>query len=339
MHGACTIIFVVVAAAIAVLIGSIQTLDRISWITWVGMTGLMAAIFTMTIAVGVQDRPTLAPQTGPWSTGVVAVGSPSFVDATAALTSIIFSYAGPPIFLPVYSEMRDTTKFVRSLAACQVIVIATFMICSSVVYHFCGIYVATPALGSAGPLLKKVSVLKLRSELTHRFATASHFLACSSAPSCLSTFPPSTSSSDSCARPATSCTPPRRTTWCGSKSSPPRSARANSSGTIAFNAALSFLVAEAIPVFSDLLSLIGAALATPLCMTMQGAMFIWLNRKDPNPRTAWRTALNVFNVSMILVSLFAIGGGWYASVVQINKSVRAGGTTQPFSCADNSNSV
>jgi hypothetical protein len=108
-------------------------------------------------------------------------------------------------------------------------------------------------------------------------------------------------------------------------------------GVIVANAALSFLVAEAIPVFGDLLSLIGAALATPLCMTIQGIMFIWLERGQK--RTAWKTALHVWNGSMMLISLFVIGGGWYASVMQIHKSVSSGGTTKPFSCADNSNSV
>jgi hypothetical protein len=213
MHGACTIVFVFASAAVAVLVGGIQTLDRISWLTWVGMGGIMAAILTMTVAVGVQDRPSLAPQTGPWDTGVVAVGSAGFVEATAALASIVFTWSGPPNFLPVYAELRDTTKFVRSLISCQAIVMATFMICSAVVYHFCGVYVATPALGSAGPLLKKVRAASPRPDA--RSATASRCRVCSSAQSSSSTFRPSICSSASSATPATWCTPPARTIWCG----------------------------------------------------------------------------------------------------------------------------
>lgn len=42
-HGACTAIFVVVAAIIAFLFSSIQTLSKISWLAWVGVAGIMIA--------------------------------------------------------------------------------------------------------------------------------------------------------------------------------------------------------------------------------------------------------------------------------------------------------
>jgi hypothetical protein len=156
-HGACTALFVFVSAAIAFGVASIQTLDRISWLTWVGIIGLMSGILTVTVAVGVQDRPSAAPPTGPWSTGIVAVGSPTFGEASAALASIIFSYAGAPGFFNIVSEMKDHRKYTRSLLCCQALVIATYSIIGSVVYYYCGIYVSSPALGSAGPLLKKIS--------------------------------------------------------------------------------------------------------------------------------------------------------------------------------------
>lgn len=156
-HGACTAVFVLVSAVISFGVASIQTLDRISWLTWVGIVGLMSGILTVTVAVGVQDRPSDAPATGPWSPGVVAVGSPSFTDAAAALASIIFSYAGAPGFFNIVSEMKDPRKYTRSLICCQALVMGTYMIVGAVVYHYCGQYVSSPALGSAGPLLKKIS--------------------------------------------------------------------------------------------------------------------------------------------------------------------------------------
>jgi hypothetical protein len=42
-HGACTAIFVVVAAIIGLLFGSIQTLGKVSWIAWVGVAGILSA--------------------------------------------------------------------------------------------------------------------------------------------------------------------------------------------------------------------------------------------------------------------------------------------------------
>lgn len=42
-HGACTAIFVAIAAAIGLTLGSIQTLGRISWLAWVGLIGMLTA--------------------------------------------------------------------------------------------------------------------------------------------------------------------------------------------------------------------------------------------------------------------------------------------------------
>lgn len=42
-HGACTAIFVAIAAIIGFALGSIQTLGRISWLAWVGLVGILTA--------------------------------------------------------------------------------------------------------------------------------------------------------------------------------------------------------------------------------------------------------------------------------------------------------
>lgn len=54
-------VFVVVAAIVVFLLSSIQTLDRVSFLGWVGLISIMAAIITLTAAVGAQDRPAAAP--------------------------------------------------------------------------------------------------------------------------------------------------------------------------------------------------------------------------------------------------------------------------------------
>lgn len=109
-----------------------------------------------------------------------------------------------------------------------------------------------------------------------------------------------------------------------------------SSACVFLNVAVSFVVAEAIPVFSDLLSLIGAALATPLSLTVEGFMFIYEEHRLRKRLTFGKILLHIFNGLIIILSFFFLGSGWYASVVQIMNSVKGGSTSQPFSCADNS---
>ena len=70
---------------------------------------------------------------------------------------MIFAYAGTSAFFAIVAEMREPRHYARSLTICQSIVTATFLTIGVVVYCYCGSYVASPALGSAGALLKMVT--------------------------------------------------------------------------------------------------------------------------------------------------------------------------------------
>lgn len=158
MHGACTAVFVAVAAIIGFGLASIRTLGRISWLAWVGLVCLLAAIFTVTIAVGVQDRPVDAPKEGSWKSDYLVVNTATpFTEAISAVSSLIFAYAGTPAYFAIAAEMRNPQHYTRSLIVCQAGMTITYIVIGCVVYVYCGSYVATPALGSAGAMIKKVA--------------------------------------------------------------------------------------------------------------------------------------------------------------------------------------
>lgn len=74
----------------------------------------------------------------------------------AAISSIIFAFCGIPAYFSVISEMRDPRQYPWSLALCRGVATSVYLIVGIVVYYYCGDYVASPALGSAGVLMKKV---------------------------------------------------------------------------------------------------------------------------------------------------------------------------------------
>lgn len=113
-------------------------------------------VFTLTVAVGVQDRPAAAPPAGQFVSDYKLIGNPSFTEAITAISSLVFAYAGTPAFFSIVSEMRDPKQYTRSLLMAQGIVTVTYITIGIVVYYYCGSYVASPALGSAGALMKKV---------------------------------------------------------------------------------------------------------------------------------------------------------------------------------------
>lgn len=125
-----------------------------------GLTCAMTPSFpvgTVTIAVGLQDRPAEAPQFGEWDLIVVAVGSPTFAQAMNAIATVVLAFAGTPAFYPVIAEMKDPRDYNKAMGLCQIVVTLVYTIVGVVVYTFCGQYVANPALGSAGPLLKRIA--------------------------------------------------------------------------------------------------------------------------------------------------------------------------------------
>jgi amino acid permease len=111
----------------------------------------------VTVAVGVQDRPDAAPQVGEWKSDYKLVNSPTFADAISAISAFVFAYAGTPVFFPIAAEMREPRHYKKALFLCQAVVTVTYIVVGIVVYYYCGTYVASPALGSAGKTIKKIS--------------------------------------------------------------------------------------------------------------------------------------------------------------------------------------
>ena len=107
--------------------------------------------------MGIQDRPAAAPKETVWVSDYHLFKKPSFTNAISAICALIFAYAGTPAFFSIAAEMRDPRHYTRSLILCQTVISACYIAIGCVVYYFCGSYVASPALGSAGVLIKRVS--------------------------------------------------------------------------------------------------------------------------------------------------------------------------------------
>lgn len=117
----------------------------------------MLLVFVVTVAVGVQERPDAAPQTGHWESDYKLFNNPTFAEGVGAISAFIFAYVGTPVFFPIAAEMRDPRHFKKALFLCQTVVTITYIVIGIVVYYYCGSYVASPALGSAGKTMKKIS--------------------------------------------------------------------------------------------------------------------------------------------------------------------------------------
>lgn len=101
-------------------------------------------------------------------------------------------------------------------------------------------------------------------------------------------------------------------------------------------ALVAYIIASAIPVFSDLVSLVGALLGTPMCFQPMAGMWLYDNwnhgKLARTPRWMFMVGWCVF---VILAGTFLMIGGTYGSVLTIIASYKATGGSAAWSCANN----
>ncbi|GAA6006819.1 hypothetical protein JCM10207_009106 [Rhodosporidiobolus poonsookiae] len=306
-NASCTAVWGLVGAVLVFLVSSIRTLDRISWLGWVGLVGIMASVITLAIAVGVQDRPSAAPQVGPWDPQVILFGKPTFLEAMSSIATILFAFSGIPNFLSILAEMRRPEDFTKSLALSQTFVMSAYLVIGCVVYHYCGIYVASPALGSAGPVLLRVCYgialpgLVVGATLSSHLTTKYMFLR-----------------------------------FLGKSRHVNSNSLASWSIWLCFvfvNVAISYVVAEVIPIFGDLVSLIGALFATVMCLSGMGFMYLWENRDRLRRDRSFAFLCGVLmSVFMLAAGTLLQVAGTVAAIKSIVSSVNSGAASKPFAC-------
>ncbi|KHN94027.1 Amino acid transporter, transmembrane [Metarhizium album ARSEF 1941] len=331
-HGACTAGFVAVAAVAGFMLASIRTLARISWLAWAGLTGILVSssslpprdaapaccqacvILLVTVAVAVQDRPAAAPPQGPWASDFKLVKRPSFAAAVSAVASIVFAYAGTPAFFSIAAEMRDPRHYTRSLLICQAAVTVTYVSIGTVVYYYCGSYVASPALGSAGPLVKRIAYGLALPGLVATTTIVVHL--------------PAKYAFVRILRGSKHLTANDAIHW------------ATWLSCTLVTTVIAYLIASGIPVFGGLVSLVGALLGTLMSFQPMGCMWLYDNwhrgRKDPASRWIFMV---VFSILVVVTGTFLMVAGTYGSIVGIIDSYNKSGASRAWTCADNSNSA
>jgi len=316
MHGACTAIFIFVAAVAGFLLASIRTLGKIAWLGWVGLVSIMAAILTLTIAVGVQERPEDAKKagyvTGPWPKDLRTSVKAPFADAMTAINSILFAYAATPTYFGIVSEMRDPRSYKKAMCLSMLGLWVVYTVIGVVVYYFCGQFVSSPALGSAGILMKKVCYGIAIPALLVTLCIYSHLAAKYFFVRIL--------------HGSRHLTHPGKVHWTVWLSC--------TFGAIA----IAYIIASAIPIFGNLISLIGAIIGPSVTLTPYTIMWWHDNwRYAPaHERTGRRKMMLCFNILIFCIALFITGAGTYGAVDTIIKDKSR---TTPWSCADNSHSV
>jgi len=247
----------------------------------------------------------------------------------SAFLNITYTFVGQ-ITLPSFiAEMREPKDFPKALWAVTISEIIVFTLCGAIMYNYVGNqYMTAPAFGSLQPLFKKIAFSfaiptiiflgALYCSVSARFIFFKIF-------------------ADSHHRYSNTFT--GWATW---------------SAIIAVTWVAAFVIAEVIPFFSDMLSLMSSLFDGWFGFIFWGIAYFrmrgganWLGLegtvrltdKDEKRWNAHRPILRAFedaiNYGLILIGAYVLSAGTYVSIQSIIDSYDAGLVGSPFSCADN----
>ncbi|KAI0128785.1 transmembrane amino acid transporter [Xylariales sp. AK1849] len=310
-HAVCTNYFMLIATVAVFIFASARKFEKIAWLTWAGFLSIFIAVFIVVVGVTTRERPAAAPQTGDFDLGYHVIGNPTFIAGITSVATIFCSGAGTSAFLPVISEMKKPRDYNKAVYLCMGIVTASYLSFSLVVYRWCGQWVASPSLGSAGDLIKKVAygigLIGLLVSACLYIHVAAKYI-----------FVRILRDSEHLQKNSVV----HWSIWVAC--------------TFGMSA-VGFLIASGIPIFNYLLALAGSLTFAPLALGLPGYLWIYDHQHYRNG-SWWQVLVYYLNWLMILLAVFLTVGGTYGVIQNIIDAYARGEIDQAFSCKDNSNS-
>lgn len=329
-HATCTMVWVVVAAIIAFVIGSmLRTLKSLVWLGSAAIVSVFLAVWIAAIASLVLKRPAAAPaypapvdlNNGPFAS------STSFAAVMAAISTQLFSLCGTASFFQIHSEMRDHRQWTKSLCLGQGFVCLNYIATSVIIYAKVGQYVPSPLLGVGGEVVKKVAYGIALPALLYTCIFQAHIAAKYAFVRILRN-----------TRHLQSSTKIHWLTWVGSMTAV---------------CIFGFIVACAVPFFGGLLGLIGALLGTTFMITVPALMYLYdaaflAKGSEHGLRYKVHTWLRhglssrplygLIAIFFVVAGLFITVASTYGSIDGIVESFETGSNGAAFSCANNAGS-
>ncbi|KAJ5871725.1 uncharacterized protein N7529_004078 [Penicillium soppii] len=293
-HGTCSIVFSVVGMVLSIALSIPRTMKGMTWISFASFLSIFCAVMITMISVGVESHPGRVIQ---------ATVDEDLYTAFQAVSNIVFAYCAHVAFFGLIAEMETPRDFKKSLFMLQGFEISLYLTAAVVIYFYVGTDVQSPALNSAGPLMSKIAYGIAIPTIVGAGVVNGHiglkyiyFRLCA-------------------------------------KSGLMHQRNKRSIGLwIALGVScwiVAWIISEAIPVFSDLNSLISALFASWFSYGLSGIYWLHLNYGQwfAGPR---KICLTILNIAIALFGLILCVLGLYASGTAIHNDT----SSSSFTCAN-----
>jgi len=315
--GVCTIGFSAIMAVISFVCSLPRTFSTLAKIATLSAFFTFISVLLATIFAGIEPHPGAGyPKFGEPTILAIPAAGTTFVAGMNAFMNISYTFIGQ-ITLPSFiAEMKEPRDFPKALWAVTIAEVIVFSLVGSVIYAYTGTnYNTAPAFGSLGnEVYKKVSFSfmiptliflgVLYASVTARFVFFNMYK--------------------------------------GTKHMANHTVRgwAAWAGILALTWVAAFIIAEVIPFFSDLLSLMSSLFDSFFGFIFWGVAYIRMREADFGSNfwkvRGLRGFLGFgFNVILILIGLLFLTAGTYASVQSIIDGYHTAGFEGPFTCASN----
>ena len=278
-HAICSIIFGFVGFAIQWILTLPRTLGSVAYMSIASFISIIAAVMITMVGVGIER---------PGDGNIDLTVDTTFYKGFLGITHIIFAYAGHVAFFGFISELKEPKDFVKSLWLLQGVDTTMYIIVAVVIYRYAGIGVASPALGSTGPLLQKIAYGMAAPTIVVAGVINGHVAA-------KFIFVRMFRGKDM----MTSKSLKSWAIW----------------GFISFMLwATAFMIAEAIPVFGDLLGVVSALFASWFTYGLSGIFWLFMNRGRYTE--SWRKmVLTATNIFLVAIGAVIVSANYSVSIV------------------------
>ncbi|KAJ7063542.1 transmembrane amino acid transporter protein-domain-containing protein [Mycena amicta] len=305
----CTVGFSAIAAILCFIVTLPRTLSQLSGLGTFSAITMGIAVLLAIIFSGVQSEPFGFTGEPPIVTKFPVPGT-TFIGGMSAFLNISYTLIGQITIPSFIAEMKEPKDFPKALWAVTICEVVVFTLCGAIMYHYVGNqYITAPAFGSLQPTYKKIAFSfaiptivylgSLYSSVTARFIFFRIF------------------GVDSKHR--SSNTVLGWGVW---------------AGIIGVTWILAFIIAEVIPFFSDMLSLMSSLFDCWFGFIYWGMAYLIIYPKEERWK-GLRSFETVINYFLIVFGIFMLVGGTYTSIQSIIDSYNASAYGSVFSCASN----
>ncbi|KAJ5368408.1 uncharacterized protein N7496_008168, partial [Penicillium cataractarum] len=146
-HATCSIVFRVVGLVISSLMALPRTMEKVFWFAITSFISIFTATVVLMVSVGVEAKFPIQNDTA---------RKASFYKAFLAVTNIIsLTVIAHVAYFGFISETKQPRDYPKSLAFLHIVETTLYLVSALVIYHFVGPNVKSPALSSAGPIMRK----------------------------------------------------------------------------------------------------------------------------------------------------------------------------------------